>query len=196
MEDNSSRRSSDEEHQLIKRIFNHELHREGILYLQDGIDYHDSRTSFRLINAYRTCLRLYQEFGLFRDEMRDGREEELDEIEREASDYWRTAVGKAQGEEMWLLQCLCKTDWRSDPLPVNFDNFNRRMTIKSLRLNRFTNTAHEIMIPVLLDEKLTLDGKLADGLGLDFAICNGYGDVPAEISSPDFDDHRDTSALT
>ncbi len=41
MEDNSSRRSSDAEHELIKKVLNRELHRDGIQYELRGIRYHD-----------------------------------------------------------------------------------------------------------------------------------------------------------
>ncbi len=95
MENNSSRRSSNTEQQLIEKIFKRKLHRDGIEYEQNGIRYRDSRTSFRLINAYRTYIRLYEE------SKKNG-------LGQKAYNYWCTGVGKAQGEEMWLLQRICE----------------------------------------------------------------------------------------
>ncbi|KTD64875.1 hypothetical protein [Legionella spiritensis] len=95
MENNSGRRSSDEEHALIKKTMGYQLIRKGVHYTRNNISYHDSQNEFRLLNAYRTCLRLYD----------DAQNEE----QRNAADeYWREKVGKAQGEVMWLLQRLCQ----------------------------------------------------------------------------------------
>ena len=85
MENNSGRRSSDAEYRLIQQTMNITLHREVILYERDGICFQDSRTEFRLINKYRTCVRLY------------------DEAERPGGDwkkankFWSEEVGNAQG---------------------------------------------------------------------------------------------------
>ena len=118
MENNSSRRSSDGEHQLIERIFKRKLHREGIQYEQDGIRYRDSRTSFPVVNAYRKCMRVY-----------DGASKEVDE-------YWCKGVGKAQGVVMWILQRFCENRV-FQPLPTNFDNFNRGVMFYDGDLGRY-----------------------------------------------------------
>ena len=146
MENNFSRRSSNTEHQLIETMLQCKLHRDGIEYEQDGIRYRDSRTSFRLINAYRTCIRLYKEADNKRQK-------------KKADKYWCTVVGKAQGEEMWLLQRICEEGRSFLPLPANFDNFKRGV--------RIYNSAIES------EEDLLQDGKLADELGLIFAIEKG-----------------------
>lgn len=91
MENNSGRRSSNKEHLLIKKILGCTLQRKGILWEQNGIYYLDNCTPFGLINAYRTCLRLYEEG----DKMRQW---------DKANTYWREGVGKAQREVVWLLQ--------------------------------------------------------------------------------------------
>ncbi len=126
MENNSSRRSSNTEHQLIETMLQYKLHRDGIEYEQDGIRYRDSRTSFRLINAYRTCFRLCEEVEA---EEESSEEEEMSDLEKKAHNYWCKGVGKAQGEEMWLLQRICEEGRPFDPLPANFDNFKRGMKI-------------------------------------------------------------------
>ena len=84
MENNSSRRSSNAEHELIKTMLHCTLHRDGIEYEQDGIAYRDSRTLFRLITAYRTCIRLKEEA-------------EDNSVWGQANYFWCTDVGKAQG---------------------------------------------------------------------------------------------------
>ncbi len=177
MEDNSSRRSSDEEHQLIKRLLHRELHREGIRYQQDAIDYRDNCTSFRLINAYRTYLRLYEDYKQFSlkqeyDQLRGNEiEEGLDKKNKKiVKNSWIKGVGKAQGEVMWLLQCLCEKDRPSGPLPVYFDNF----TVK--RYYEYDND--EDKIHIFLE-----DGKLDVGLGSVFAICKG-GDREDPFKDP------------
>ncbi len=149
MENNSSRRSSNTEHQLIETMLQCKLHREGIEYEQDGIRYRDSRTSFRLINAYRTCIRFYEE-------------SENNEQFRKANNYWCKNVGKAQGEEMWLLQRICVEYHPICPLPPNFDNFKR-----GVRIYNHTPYLHTTPNDVLLDGKLVID------LGLNFAIYKG-----------------------
>ncbi len=150
MENNSSRRSSNTEHQLLETILQCKLHRDGIEYEQNGIRYRDSRTSFGLINAYRACIRLYEEVRSDSD---------YDDQLEKANDYWCKGVGKAQGEEMWLLQRICEKGRPLYPLPANFDNFKREVTIYN-----YTTCSDEDALP---------DGKLVVGLGLNFAVYRG-----------------------
>ncbi len=158
METYSSRRSSNTEHQLIERIFKYKLHRDGIEYEQDGIRYRDSRTSFRLINAYKTCIRLCQEAQ--------------NNVQWEkAKNYWCKGVGKTQGEEMWLLQRICEKDLRFHPLPTNFDNFKRGMKIYNL-INPNNQDVFQ-------------DGKLVVDLGLNFALYKGRSDTAMGSFWPD-----------
>ena len=112
MENNSGRRSSNNEHQLIAKTMQCTLIRQGIEYEQNGIVYRDSQSGFQLINAYRTCIRLYEEA-------------ELNGQWDKAHDYWRKGVGARQGEEMWLLERICEKDRTFYPLPKHFNNFNR-----------------------------------------------------------------------
>ncbi len=65
MIDNSARRSSDNDHQLIMKLLEHPetqtpltLDRKGIRYVHDGISYRDNHIEFRLPIAYQ------QFFGL------------------------------------------------------------------------------------------------------------------------------------
>ncbi len=161
MENNSSRRSNNTEHQLIERVFKHKLHRDGIEYEQDGKVYRDSCTSFRLINACRTYIRLYNEA-------------ENNGQRGEARNYWCTVVGKAQGEEMWLLQRICEEDRLFYPLPANFDNFKRSVMIDIDRITSDSLPA-DGQLNLLPDNQLNLllDGKLFVYFGLNFALTKG-----------------------
>ncbi len=151
MENNSSRRSSNTEHQLLETMLQCKLHRDGIEYEQDGIHYRDSRTSFRLINAYRTCIRLYEE---------EGADSDYDVQLEKTNDYWCKVVGKAQGEEMWLLQRICE---KFHPLSTNFFNFKRGVGVMI-----YNQTTRDY-------EDMLMDGKLVDEFGLNFAISGASG---------------------
>ncbi len=112
VENNSARRSNDEEHALIARLSKHELSRKGIQYVHQGKRYCDNRIEFKLINAYRKCIRLYGK------QCRDG------------DDYWCTGVGGAQRQVLWVLQRLCEPDRPSFPLPdFNASPFQRSFKI-------------------------------------------------------------------
>ncbi|HAT9776951.1 TPA: hypothetical protein JBD69_13170, partial [Legionella pneumophila subsp. pneumophila] len=115
MENNSSRRSSDAEHQLIAKLFPCQLHRQGVHYEHHGVSYQDSRTSFNLINAYRKNIRLYDEAA------------QNNEWEKAHAD-WREGVGIAQGAEMWLLERICEEGRPFHPLPAEFRDFKRGIT--------------------------------------------------------------------
>ncbi len=162
MEDNSSRRSSDKEHQLIESIFKHKLHRDGILYEQDGIRYRDSRTSFPVVNVYRKSLRLYQEAEINTDQ---GVEHPKINAEmKKAHQYWCKDVGQAQGVVMWVLQRICEERREFYPLPANFDNFKR---------------GAKVYHPdSMQDEDLCTAGKLVNTLGTTFALYKGPSAFP------------------
>lgn len=148
MEMNSSRRSSDAEHQLIAKLFNAKLQRQGIQYEQHGIRYQDSRTSFNLINAYRKNIRLYVEA------------EQNNQWEKADKD-WREGVGKTQGEEMWLLQRICEKNRPFYPLPDHFNGF-----VRALEFYNWSNPAGR-------KESVFAGGKLVVGLSSDFALYKG-----------------------
>ncbi len=162
MENNSSRRSSNTEHQLIETMLQCKLHRDGIEYEQNGIHYRDSRTSFRLINAYRTCIRLYEEVEYKSDD-------------EKANNYWCKTVGQAQGEEMWLLQRICEESRPFCPLPANFDNFKRGVTAYGDPEADIDGENWDML----------LDGKLNHELGWNFAIEKGERDFAVCIGAGD-----------
>lgn len=97
-----ARRSSNQEHALIEEIMRHKksqkpihLHREGIRYKQDGIDYVDTQYDFnRIINAYLKCISLYNNPYLTDDVQGDR--------------VWRSVLGHVQREVMWLIQRYCE----------------------------------------------------------------------------------------
>jgi hypothetical protein len=148
MENNSGRRSSDSEHRLITKILQCQLQRKGLQYEQNGIRYCDSHSPFKLINAYRTCIRLCEEAE------NNGRWDK-------AHAYWSKVVGKTQGEEMWLLQRICEKERPFYPLPTNFDKFERDVNVV------FYNVRSK------KDESAVVDGKLVIGLGSGFGLYKG-----------------------
>lgn len=145
MEMNSSRRSSNAEHQWINRLFRIQLHRDGIHYEHHGVHYQDSRSSFNIINAYRTSIRLYSEAA-------------QNHHWEKAHTHWREVVGKAQGVEMWVLQRLCEKDQEFAP-PPDRHRFIREVTFYNKQMTRF--------------EPVLIAGKLVAGLGTDFTLCKG-----------------------
>ncbi|HAT8178597.1 TPA: hypothetical protein JA361_03780 [Legionella pneumophila] len=157
MENNSSRRSSDAEHQWIAKLFHCQLHRQGVHYEHHGVSYQDSRTSFNLINAYRKNIRLYDEAA------------QNNEWEKAHTD-WRQGVGNTQGEEMWLLERICEEDHPFHPLPTDFKDFKRGITFYNWKTDKV--------------ESAFTSGKLAVGLGSDFALYKGAGGSGSPVALP------------
>ena len=144
MENNSARRSTNKEHQLISKLMQQALHRQGIHYSDaHGAHCCDSHTPFQLINHYRTSIRLYEEIH------HNGQM-------AKAQQYWRESVGRAQGEEMWLLQRICEENQRFYPLPQNVDAFKR-----GFGCYNFISQTHESVFN---------NGKLTENLGRSFAL--------------------------
>ncbi len=156
MENNSGRRSSHEEQQLIEKLLGCTLQRQGIEYEHHGKRYRDSVSPFNLINAYRTCIRFYEEAK--RNNLLD-----------KARAYWITGVGKCQGEEMWILQRICE-EKSLYSFHTNFDDFKRGIAFHNFDSGK--------------DEFAIVDGKLVSGLGLDFGLYKAAisKDVQAEAS--------------
>jgi hypothetical protein len=93
MENNSNRRSSDDEHLLIANTMKQTLERSGLQYELNGVRYHDTQTEFSLINPYRTYIRLSKE----------------NSSDAEIDAFWIHQIGKAQRKSpMWLLQRFCE----------------------------------------------------------------------------------------
>ncbi len=138
MENNSGRRSSNAEHQLITTTLKCTLHRKGIEYEENGISYCDTRTSFQLINEYRKFIRLYNEAE-----------------HQDALQHWCSCVRKAQVKEIWLLQRICEKDRPFYPLPANFDKFKRGVLVFD-HGRSFEN-------PVFVNSKLVVDSLGSDG---------------------------------
>ncbi len=74
--------------------------------------------------------------------------------------YWRTVVGKAQGEEMWLLQRICEKDRQFYPLPGNFKGFKRGVMFYESTLDKEVSAVSE-------------SKQLITGLGSNFALYKG-----------------------
>lgn len=119
MEMHSSCRSSIKQHKLIEKVFKHTLVQRGIEYEDKGIRYCDYRTPFNLVNALRKCVRLYKEGNW-----------------AEGDKCWRDEVGKAQGEEMWLLQRICEENRPFYPLNINHKDFIRCCMIEKYNANK------------------------------------------------------------
>ncbi len=93
MENNSSRRSTDDEHLLIANTMQHSLERTGIQYEKDGVRYRDTQVEFDLINAYRTYIRRSKEHC----------------SDAESDEFWIHKIGVTQRHApMWLLERLCE----------------------------------------------------------------------------------------
>jgi hypothetical protein len=146
MENNSSRRSSNEEHALIERTTQRSLSREGILYTDPkGVLYRDNRMEFRYINSARKCLRL-DRAGL----------------DDEANAVWRSGIGGAQRQVFWLLQRFCEKNRPFYPLP----NFYASPFLRSFIIFNWLT---------MREEPVFSGGSLAAGFGSEFAIYKGGG---------------------
>jgi hypothetical protein len=144
MENNSSRRSSNDEHALIAHLINHKLSRKGIQYKHQGILYCDSRLDFnKFINAYRTCIRLYQ-----------GPHWDWDK----ANYAWCNGVGGEQRQILWILHHLCERNHSLSP-----PNFTVSRSQRRFELNKLLSD----------DASVFCDGLLATGLGLSYAVYLG-----------------------
>jgi hypothetical protein len=145
MENNSSRRSNNQEHELIAGIMQRTLSRKGIVYVDpNGRLYRDNRIEFRYINNARTCIR-------------------LDAARRynDADAVWRLGVGGAERQVLWLLARVCERNRPFYPLPnFNAPPFERSFIIFNYLTNR--------------EESVFSAGKLVVGLGQDFAIYKAW----------------------
>jgi len=158
MENNSARRSSEKEHQLI-------LVCKGILYQDHGVLYRDSRTPFNLVNAYRKCIRLYEAAG---------------NNTREADTYFREGVGKCQGEEMWLLQRLCEAARPFHPLDKTRQVFNRGHSF----YNSNTNTYKSAFDKGIIQCSVIYKGgnwKALEPFGAGGALGSPYTHIAADL---------------
>ena len=119
MEPNTARRSSNQEHALIKAIMRHhgsnnpvDLVREGIRYRQDGIDFIDTHYDFnRIVNAYLKCIGLYKNNKY-----------------REGHIVWCKELGHVQREVMWLVQRYCEINRSFYPLA---DDYKATLFVRS-----------------------------------------------------------------
>lgn len=117
MEDNSGRRSSNEEHRIIAQSMGKKLVRKGIQYEQNGVDYCNNRIEFRLINNYREYIR----------------------TNNGQNDWYRRQricyqLSSTQLDVMWLLQRLCYTENQATA------PFNRQFISESVcRANEYIN---------------------------------------------------------
>lgn len=106
----TARRLSHDEHQLFERHAHIrdtkapvKIHREGIHYRQNGIDYIDTHYDFNLlINAYLKCIRLYHvaEDKANRSQMKL--------LFNRADKAWRNLGREQRCMPLWLLQRYCE----------------------------------------------------------------------------------------
>ncbi len=102
MIDNSARRSSDCDHQLIQQLLKHPetqtpltLSRKGIQYIHENISYHDHRIEFRLLTVYRRYFQLIHQAG-------------VDKNYGPAEKFWLNEMNRAQKEVLWLLPAILR----------------------------------------------------------------------------------------
>ncbi|MCX7114871.1 MAG: hypothetical protein NTW08_03020 [Gammaproteobacteria bacterium] len=128
MIDNSARRSSDCDHQLIAQLIKHPetnkpltLSRKGIRYVREDISYHDHRIEFRLPTVYRRY------FQLIAQALVDDNWGPVDQ-------FWLNEMNRAQKEVLWLLQRFCEPNRPFYPLPdFNASPFVRSFAITNWR---------------------------------------------------------------
>lgn len=157
MENNSGRRSSNNEHELIAKILNCSLQREGIRYEDNGIGYQDSCNSFNeLTNAYRECMRLG-----------------ADGVDASAS--W-DKIGKIQKKVIWLAQCYCAKNLPFYPAPYQLNDFERKTYFFNQILMDFES---------FLDEKTQLGSGFAFYKGFSWYDMVAYDVPPPEYCASD-----------
>ena len=152
MENNSSRRSSNAEHKLIKQTIRRSLSRKGILYSDpNGVHYQDSRMEFRCIKSLRKCLRL-----------------DAARLDDAADEVWRSEYGWTQRQVLWLLQRFCEKNRPFYPLPKFYDSpFVRCFII----FNSLT----------CKEESVFSGGSLAVDFGSEFAIYKAAAPAAAPL---------------
>lgn len=145
MENNSSRRSSDKEYQLIAKLLQCSLVRQGIQYEQDGIRYRDSQAPFNnLLNAYRTSIRFY----LKAEQGNNNRA-----LWDTADEFWCKNLGTAQAQSpIWVLQRFCE---KNKP----FYLFSDKHLGDFIRCDELYNYSSGKYEPILVD------GVIVAGLG-------------------------------
>ncbi|MCX7115860.1 MAG: hypothetical protein NTW08_08155 [Gammaproteobacteria bacterium] len=128
MIDNSARRSSDCDHQLIAKLLKHPetnkplmLSRKGIRYVHEDVSYHDHHIEFRLPTVYR---RYFQLITQAHDD------HNWDPVYQ----FWIHKMNGAQKEVLWLLQRFCEPNRPFYPLPdFNASPFRRSFAIENWR---------------------------------------------------------------
>lgn len=157
MEQNSARRSSNDEHQVVANTMQHRLKRKGIQYDQGGTRYCDNRADFNQhFNAYRKCIRLYQELQY-----------------DEGGNAWCELVGQAERKVMWLLQRICEKNRYF--LPQLLTHFKASTFLRGFNISNLTNNQ-----TVFSDGHLITvfsGGHLIVDLGSKFGIYKGGGDA-------------------
>lgn len=151
MENNSSRRSNDNEHRLIANTMQHKLERGGIQYERDGVRYCDTHDEFSLINTYRTYIRLSKEHC----------------SDAELDAFWVSKIGGDQRKSpMWVRERLCE-DRPFIPLP----DFKETPFIRD---TQFWNVVTH------MDESI-LTSAPGVGLGFDYALFKAGARRPAAL---------------
>ena len=144
--ENSARRSSDEEHALIKKTLGISLHREGIEYVQEGIKFRDTRADFnRIFATYRDCL-------------------EIQRTRHCNMDYAWLEVGLVQRKVMWLLQRICENKSIRSISEVKTSPFERSFKVMD-RTKGYSNRS-----PLSV---FSYHNGLVSTLGYKFAILKG-----------------------
>lgn len=146
-EDNSSRRSTNEEHALILRTMKCDLERRGISYTRMGVEYKDTQfPAASIVNAYRKYIRLYNDGAV-----------PWDEVESAWLDK-----GKTLCQEVHLLQRICEENAPFSPLPSRDILMNRPFN-RTLQYTNLLENRRENLQPFNPEA----------GLGIDFSLSKG-----------------------
>lgn len=171
---NSSRRSSNDEHALIARVFGIELERHGIHYELNGKQYQDTYDGcIRLKNAYRRYLEIYNAHRAIGTPW-----DVVDAV-------WRNVVGMAQRFSMvHVMQRFCEKNQQFYPLK----NANYLKGRSFIRTSQFENwiTGTKNIYPL----------RVNSDVGFDFALYKGghrtaFEMWPSDLACP----RRDLAAV-
>ncbi|MCX7116048.1 MAG: hypothetical protein NTW08_09105 [Gammaproteobacteria bacterium] len=135
MIDNSARRSSDKDHQLIEKLLKHPetnkpltLSRKGIRYVHEDVSYHDHRIEFRLPTVYRRYFPLITQGSA---------DHNWDPVEQ----FWLNEINGAQKEVLWLLQRFCEPNRPFYPPP----DFNASPFVRGFEIHNWSSWQFELV---------------------------------------------------
>ena len=150
---NSSLRTSDAQHALIKRLFGVTLERNGIHYTLNGQDYHDTYDGcIRLKNAYRKYIEIY-----------DAHQANTPWNAVDAA--WPSIVGMAQRQAMvHVIQRFCEEDKPFYPLQ-KANELKSRVFVRTLAFDNLVTLPRSVL-PARINSEVGFNFGLYKGVWL------------------------------